>query len=203
MQLRCGPHRDIIPFFVRPQVAKPQAKVCYLAAHLHLSGLHQLLARRSMSRSASASPTGRRAANNPDDHKDYGLATYNYHRDGSGVAFSSHLRPLADLAARLPVVQRRGGLGPASSAGRHASHGLARSPGHRLRRHHRPRPRTTKAWRSCRSYNVVLTGSHPEYHTDRTLDALQTYTETGGRLMYLGGNGFYWRSRCRQGAGRH
>ena len=33
-------------------------------------------------------------ANNPDDHKDYGLATYNYHRDGSGVAYSSHLRPL-------------------------------------------------------------------------------------------------------------
>ena len=30
----------------------------------------------------------------PDDHKDYGLATYNYHRDGSGVAYSSHLRPL-------------------------------------------------------------------------------------------------------------
>jgi N,N-dimethylformamidase len=42
-------------------------------------------------------------------------------------------------------------------------------------------------------YNVVLTGTHPEYHTVETLDALQTYTETGGRLMYLGGNGFYWR----------
>jgi N,N-dimethylformamidase len=44
-----------------------------------------------------------------------------------------------------------------------------------------------------KSYKVVLTGSHPEYHTAETLDALQTYTETGGRLMYLGGNGFYWR----------
>ncbi len=43
------------------------------------------------------------------------------------------------------------------------------------------------------SYKVVLTGSHPEYHTEGTLDALQAYTETGGRLMYLGGNGFYWR----------
>ena len=42
-------------------------------------------------------------------------------------------------------------------------------------------------------YKVVLTGSHPEYHTASTLDALQTYIETGGRLMYLGGNGFYWR----------
>ena len=32
--------------------------------------------------------------NNPDDNKDYGLSTYNFHRDGSGVAYSSHLRPL-------------------------------------------------------------------------------------------------------------
>ncbi len=39
----------------------------------------------------------------------------------------------------------------------------------------------------------MLTGSHPEYHTEGTLDALQAYTESGGRLMYLGGNGFYWR----------
>jgi N,N-dimethylformamidase len=43
------------------------------------------------------------------------------------------------------------------------------------------------------SYRTVLTGSHPEYHTLGTLDALQTYTETGGKLVYLGGNGFYWR----------
>ena len=42
-------------------------------------------------------------------------------------------------------------------------------------------------------YKVVMTTSHPEYHTPRSLDALADYTERGGRLMYLGGNGFYWR----------
>ena len=42
-------------------------------------------------------------------------------------------------------------------------------------------------------YNVVMTGSHPEYHTTETLDALESYIEDGGRLMYLGGNGFYWK----------
>jgi N,N-dimethylformamidase len=42
-------------------------------------------------------------------------------------------------------------------------------------------------------YKVVLTTSHPEYHTRETLDALSAYTAQGGRLMYLGGNGFYWR----------
>jgi len=42
-------------------------------------------------------------------------------------------------------------------------------------------------------YTTVLTGSHPEYHTLRTLDAHAGYLAAGGRLVYLGGNGFYWR----------
>jgi N,N-dimethylformamidase len=42
------------------------------------------------------------------------------------------------------------------------------------------------------SYNVILTGAHPEYWTEKMLDALELYLKRGGRLMYLGGNGFYW-----------
>ncbi|MCO8277517.1 LamG domain-containing protein [Actinoplanes sp. TRM 88003] len=41
-------------------------------------------------------------------------------------------------------------------------------------------------------YRVVLTGSHPEYPTTTMFRAYQSYLDTGGRLMYLGGNGFYW-----------
>ena len=41
-------------------------------------------------------------------------------------------------------------------------------------------------------YKVVLTGTHPEYWTERMLDGLEEYLSAGGRLMYLGGNGFYW-----------
>ena len=41
-------------------------------------------------------------------------------------------------------------------------------------------------------YRVVVTGSHPEYHSTRMWESLKAYSETGGRLMYLGGNGFYW-----------
>jgi N,N-dimethylformamidase len=58
-----------------------------------------------------------------------------------------------------------------------------------------------------------VTGSHPEYHTPNTLNAFQDYVDAGGRLAYLGGNGFYWRiatsrrhSQCRRGEacrGRH
>jgi N,N-dimethylformamidase len=42
-------------------------------------------------------------------------------------------------------------------------------------------------------YATVLTGSHPEYHTERSLVAYRGYLAGGGHLVYLGGNGFYWR----------
>jgi N,N-dimethylformamidase len=44
-----------------------------------------------------------------------------------------------------------------------------------------------------RGYDVVVTGTHPEYYSTRMLDAVQGFVDRGGRLMYLGGNGFYWR----------
>jgi N,N-dimethylformamidase len=43
-----------------------------------------------------------------------------------------------------------------------------------------------------RRYRVVVTGTHPEYCSRQMLVAIQEYLEGGGRLMYLGGNGFYW-----------
>ncbi|MFI7460672.1 N,N-dimethylformamidase beta subunit family domain-containing protein [Nonomuraea sp. NPDC049646] len=42
------------------------------------------------------------------------------------------------------------------------------------------------------AYRVVLTGSHPEYVTAPERAAFAAYVSGGGRLMYLGGNGFYW-----------
>jgi len=43
-----------------------------------------------------------------------------------------------------------------------------------------------------RPYKVVLTGTHPEYYSAAMLDGMEDYLTAGGRLMYLGGNGFYW-----------
>ncbi|MBA1145385.1 N,N-dimethylformamidase beta subunit family domain-containing protein [Mesorhizobium neociceri] len=39
---------------------------------------------------------------------------------------------------------------------------------------------------------VLVTGSHPEYWSLSMLRALDGFLARGGRLMYLGGNGFYW-----------
>jgi N,N-dimethylformamidase len=43
-------------------------------------------------------------------------------------------------------------------------------------------------------YALVICCQHPEYHTTEMLDALEGYLGRGGRLMYLGGNGFYWKT---------
>ena len=39
----------------------------------------------------------------------------------------------------------------------------------------------------------MLSSSHPEYHSKEMWDAMATYQDRGGRLMYLGANGWYWR----------
>jgi N,N-dimethylformamidase len=43
-----------------------------------------------------------------------------------------------------------------------------------------------------RSYLCVITGTHPEYVSERMLDAQEDYVAGGGRLIYMGGNGYYW-----------
>jgi N,N-dimethylformamidase len=42
-------------------------------------------------------------------------------------------------------------------------------------------------------YACVMTGTHPEYVSTAMWDGIDTYLRDGGRLMYMGGNGFVWR----------
>ena len=59
---------------------------------------------------------------------------------------------------------------------RHSPDRLAGGRGLRLRRHHRRGPARARAWRCCAPYRVVLTGTHPEYHSAR--DAATPCTPT-------------------------
>jgi len=40
-------------------------------------------------------------------------------------------------------------------------------------------------------HRVIISASHPEYWTSPMIEGLETYLNDGGRLMYLGGNGFF------------
>jgi N,N-dimethylformamidase len=49
-----------------------------------------------------------------------------------------------------------------------------------------------------RPYNVVLNATHSEYYSERMMDASEEYLAAGGRIMYLGANGYYWVVAFRQ-----
>ena len=112
-----------------------------------------------------------------------GLSTYDHHRDGSGVCYSSRLRP---VLAMQPLARMWGFTVDMLIVDwlEHTGLGFEIITDEDLHR---------EGEELLSRYRVVVTGSHPEYYSLRMLDALETWLNDGGRLMYMGGNGFYWR----------
>ena len=183
---------DWLPFYVLPPLGQATAQVVFLASTF----TYQAYANHARG-NADEAYRARVAAwgaypHNPDQYGAYGYSTYNRHPDGSGVALSSRLRPVLTMRPGFLTFNDARGSG--------------------LR--HYPADTHLLAWLEAQGiafdvvtdedlddegaaliapYRVLLTGTHPEYHTGRMLDALTTYRDNGGKLVYLGGNGFYWR----------
>ncbi len=112
-----------------------------------------------------------------------GLSTYDRHTDGTGVAYSSRHRPLQNFRPTgrhwnfnldlfiIDWLEKLGGDYDVITEEDLHTHG----------------------YDLLKPYQVILTGSHPEYDSADMLDAFETYLRRGGRMMYMGGNGFYWR----------
>ena len=115
------------------------------------------------------------------------------HADGSGVAYSSRLRPVLNFTAQLSFLARRPRLGGLPVQCRHASLRLARAQGRRVRRDHRRGPARGGPRAHRATTRSIMTGTHPEYHSTAMWDAMKAWIDRGGRLMYMGGNGWYWR----------
>ena len=115
--------------------------------------------------------------------RDLGLSTYDVHRDGSGVVHASRRRPLVNLRAKGAVWN--------FVADTHLSDWLEAigQPYDVITDDDLHRDGVGR----LAPYRCVMTGTHPEYHSRAMLDALEAYTSRGGRLIYPGGNGFYWR----------
>ncbi len=192
VRLRVRGHEDVVPFFVLAPRGTVTAPIAYLAATF----TYQAYANHARF-NFDAPFRGRAAAwgartVNPQDHPEFGWSTYNRHPDGTGVSLSSLRRPVFTLRpGYLTFNDQRGSGLRHFSADSHLTDWLEASgyafdviTDHDLHR---------EGAALLAGYKVVLTGSHPEYHTPKTLDALGAYTAEGGRLCYLGGNGFYWR----------
>ena len=126
------------------------------------------------------------------DHPELCHSLYDKHADGSGVCYSSRLRPNINCAPRYH--SWLGGDGSSLyqyNADTHlfgwlAHHGfeydiITDEDLHR------------DGYALIQDYQVILTGSHPEYHSTAMWDAMKAWIDRGGRLMYMGGNGWYWR----------
>jgi len=192
LHLTCAEGEDWLPLYVLPKKTGPHAPIAFLASTF----TYQAYANHARGNADAEYVTRAKAwgayPHNADHWPLYGRSTYNKHEDGSGIAFSSRRRPI--LTMRPGYLTFNDPLGS----------GLR----------HYPADTHLLGWLTAKGldfdvvtdedlddegadlitrYKTVLTGSHPEYHTPGTLDALSAYTNSGGKLAYLGGNGFYWR----------
>ena len=117
------------------------------------------------------------------EHRELGLSHYDTHADGSGVFYASRLRPMLNFRPGLYtfnylndthvvawLVERGFDFDVVTDEDIHAEGAELLS-----------------------RYRVVITGSHPEYTSTPMWDAFDAWQRAGGRHLYLGGNGFYWR----------
>jgi N,N-dimethylformamidase len=117
------------------------------------------------------------------EHRELGLSTFDTHRDGSGVCYSSGARPVLNMRPRGNSFNYVNDT--------HLIDWLEqeRVPYDVLTDEDIDRDGAA----ALRPYRAIITCSHPEYVSRPMLDAFQAYQNGGGRHMYLGGNGFYWR----------
>jgi N,N-dimethylformamidase len=171
---------DTIPFYVTPAPDGPRARVLFLAPTL----TYQAYANHA--RGNYAGQLAERIATQ------FGASTYNRHEDMAGISLSSRLRPILTMRPGYLTFPDPKGSGlrhfPADS---HLTQWL-REKGFDYDVI-TDEDLDDQGLDALRPYDVVLTGSHPEYHTRRMIEALVAYREGGGYLMYLGANGFYWK----------
>jgi N,N-dimethylformamidase len=121
-------------------------------------------------------------------HPEWGRSSYDHHSDGAGVCYTSYLRPVMGLRPRhrmastnipwqFPAdmsiiywLEKKG----------YAYDVITDEDLHR------------EGVACLKPYNVVLNGTHSEYYSEVMMDATEEYLAAGGRVMYLGANGYYW-----------
>ena len=182
-RIRQGDEVDRIPFFVRPAAGAQTADIALLMSSCTYMAYanHRMLFE-------GADFVAARTKLRPEheyirQHRSVGPSMYEKHADGSGVMYSSRRRPVLQL--------RPGADGwnftPDTNINAFLDH---LNVGHDIIAdedlHH-------DGYDALAPYRVIVTGSHPEYWSSAMIEALDKWQRNGGRLLYLGGNGFYWR----------
>ena len=187
LRLRTEGDESCLPFFVRPPPGTATAPVAFLASTATYIAYANY--RFALTTDLNEALLGRLLTLGPEMQHlqvqpSLGLSTYDTHGDGSGVRYASRLRPVLNT-------------GPGSDLWNYAA------DTHLLQwlEHNgqsvdivTDEDLHVEGADLLSRYRCVITGTHPEYWTTPMWRGLQTWLGQGGRLMYLGGNGFYWRS---------
>ena len=193
--VRVGEHEDYMPFVVR---AKSSASSSARAVFLVPTASYMSYANEHMPTDAPLAQllTGQVAVLDTEDifllqNRNYGGSQYDTHSDGSGVSYSSRLRPILNMRPNYQMWL--GGHGSSLwqfNADTHIIDWLEAKgfdcdciTDEDL--HY-------EGVAALEGYDVVLTGSHPEYWSTPMWQGLDAFKQRGGRLMYLGANGWYW-----------
>ena len=189
LRLTHGKQQDHVPFIVTPHTPKSAIAVL-LPTMTYLAYANEHLSYEAPIAQAIVAHTPVISQQDIEYKKleEFGLSTYDHHADGSGCCYSSWRRPIVSLRPkyRLSAMNFAWGL-PADLSliwwleqskfdydviTDHDLHALGKA--------------------ALEPYKVVINGTHPEYYTANMMDATEDYLRQGGRLMYTGGNGYYW-----------
>jgi N,N-dimethylformamidase len=190
-----GAEEERVPFFVVPPKDRANAPLALLvptASYMAYANDHGML----MSADAELG-MGRLVVLQPQDlflgkHPEFGRSLYDTHADGSGVCLSSRLRPMLNM--RPKYQSWNGAMGSSLWQYNADTHIVAwlEATGQSYDVITDEELHAEGSSLLAR-YRAVMTCSHPEYYSTDMLDSVQTYVNDGGRLIYMGSNGFYWR----------
>lgn len=176
---------DILPVFVRPN--RPAARIALVLPTFS----YRAYANSSFFDEADPEIFRRKAVSWSKPLHDHAIAQglrslYDCHNDGSGVSLASLRRP--QLTVRADYISLLQGFAHQFAADLAIVGWLetAQAPYDVLT------DECLHEGADLSGYDVVITGSHPEYTSPELLDAYRQYANNGGSLLYLGGNGFYW-----------
>lgn len=190
LKLEQGGDTDRVPFFVVPPKGTATARIALVIPTFS----YMAYANSQVLQNAATGQSVMGVLTTLDDidleldaTPEFGMSTYDYHRDGRGCAYSSWRRPILNLR---PDYRHEFGSVWQFPADLHLVDWLtAKGFAFDIITDHDVHAEGAAL---MRRYAVVISPSHAEYSSSQMLDAYEQYFASGGRGMYLGANGFYW-----------
>lgn len=189
LKVSAGERVDRIPVIIRPD--RPRAKIAVqMSTFTYLAYANEHLSFDAQIAQAIVAHTPVISGEDIEYNKlqEFGLSTYDHHSDGAGVCYSSWRRPIINIRPgyRMAGMNFPWAL-PADLSLlwwlEHAGYDYDLITDHDVDR---------EGAAALAPYKTVLNVTHPEYYSEGMLDATEAYLTGGGRMMYLGGNGYYW-----------